>query len=290
MILGGVWCESLLALLVLGVWEVTSSRAGTIVMYDSQTTALAAALTRLQGGSQDHLLRDKILQTAETADETSDDRKSRVALTVKLAVAASAARAKAATRLDVQQHASLHEYPAVVTNSSMVRVGVSDGKEATRTAENKKNTSAGAISAEASHHGSSGPRPLPAWWWWRQLQMQREKDDEFQRILAGKHSIESDEDDHQKFSRRVTVRNISAMSGRVLRSGQVVVGGGVKHAPVSANSSTPPLPDVSELACSVRVKRLRKFRRLEKCAPGIVGAGGIAWGQERVMVVGGKEG
>ena len=61
-----------------------------------------------------------------------------------------------------------------------------------------------------------------------------------------------------------SARNISAMSGRVLGSGQVVVGNLSPEYPhTAAVSALPP----TEMACSVRVKRLRKFSRLERFSP-----------------------
>ena len=199
------------------------------------------------------LLVSVVTMTASTAGPSGGS----ATLTAKLAAAASAARAAA----DAAKGEQLLRPPA--NNSAVSRTSLAAASDA---GGHPAAAEAGAAAGARAGRG----RQLPEWWWLRQLQKQKEKDDEFARILEGRLGDgESDVEPVPATARSAPdatprARNISAMSGRVLGSGQVVVGNLSPEYPhTAAVSALPP----TEMACSVRVKRLRKFSRLERFSP-----------------------
>lgn len=189
------------------------------------------------------------LMSAEKPMSTADANP-RVVLTAKLAAAAAAA---AAARGEQYERPPANDSAA----SALAPVAVAIGADAPHAA------------AEVATGAKAGRgRQLPDWWWWRQLQKQKEKDDEFARILVGRLGDDGRDEElvpgASHSARNATrARNISTITGRVLSSGRVVVGEPGPQTYAADEGTLPP----TELACSVRVKRLRKFSRLEKYAP-----------------------
>ena len=188
------------------------------------------------------------VMAAEKPTSTADVHP-RVVLTAKLAAAAAAA---AAARGEQQERP-----PANRAASALAPFAVAISSDA-------RHTAAKAATGAKAGRGTQ----LPEWWWWRQLQKQKEKDDEFARILVGRLGDDGSDEEPAPgancSARNATrARNISTITGRVLSSGRVVVGEPGQQTYAADEGTLPP----TELACSVRVKRLRKFSRLEKYAP-----------------------
>jgi hypothetical protein len=126
------------------------------------------------------------------------------------------------------------------------------------------------------------PRLIPRWWWWRQQALQQEKDDEFAEILRKARASGASSEESQEMHGTVLALN---SSGRVLGSGKIVPGDGGRRGHGAGRDTSKienaddrkPLAKrerdegaeanvLSDFTCSVRVKRLRKFKEAERVA------------------------